>query len=242
MPYLILGIAAVIGIILIVRGLIGINRARAIKILFGVFALAGTGAAIYLIASRGLGAVMFFLAFLLPMLLRWRAAKQFFRNLGGPSKGQATGVNTRFLRMSLDHDSGILDGTVLDGRFKGRRLGELSQTELLELLQECRIEDEESAQVLEAYLDRVHGASWRTGDTGQDGNSGSSGKQGGGSPWGGAMTREEAYEVLNISPGATPDEIKAAHLALMKKIHPDQGGSNYLASKINQAKELLLGE
>jgi hypothetical protein len=241
MPYLVLGIAVVVGIILIVRGLMGLNRARAIKVLVGVFVLAAIVGSIYLVAARGLGMVMFFIAFLLPLLLRWRAAKQFFKNLGGPSQGQATGVNTRFLRMSLDHDSGILDGTVLEGNFKGRRLGELGQPELLELLQECRVADEESAQVLEAYLDRVHGAAWRTGEAGNSESTGA-GSSGRGTPWGGGMTREEACEVLNISLNATPDEIKAAHHIMMKKNHPDQGGSNYLASKINQAKELLLGE
>jgi hypothetical protein len=241
MPYLVLGIAVVIGVILIIRGLMGLNRARVIKVLVGVFVLAAIAASIYLIASRGLGIVMFLFAFLLPLLLRWRAAKQFFKNLGGPSKGQATGVNTRFLRMSLDHDSGILDGTVLEGEFKGSRLGELSQPELLELLQECRVADEESAQVLEAYLDRVHGAAWRTGEAGNS-ESTSEGSHGRTTPWGSGMTREEACEILDISLNATPDEIKAAHHVLMKKNHPDQGGSNYLASKINQAKELLLGE
>ena len=243
MPYLVLGIAVVVGIILIVRGLMGLNRARVIKVLVGAFVLAAIAGSIYLIASRGLGIVMFFIAFLLPLLLRWRAAKQFFKNLGGPSQGQATGVNTKFLRMSLDHDSGILDGTVLEGHFKGKRLGELSQPELLELLQECRVADEESAQVLEAYLDRVHGAAWRAGESENSGAAGAGGgSQGRTTPWGGGMTREEACEVLNISLNATPDEIKAAHHVLMKKNHPDQGGSNYLASQINQAKELLLGE
>lgn len=241
MPYLVLGISVVIGIVLIVRGLIGLNRARAIKILIGVFCLAAIGVTIYLIVSRGLGIVTFVLAFLLPMLLRWRAAKMFFRNLGGPSRGQETGVNTRFLRMSLDHDSGILDGTVLEGNFKGKLLGELTQTQLLELLHECRVTDEESAQVLEAYLDRVHGGAWRKGRTGSSDFAGSE-KPGGGTPWGSTMTREEACEVLNISLDASPEEVKVAHHALMKKIHPDQGGSNYLASKINQAKALLLGE
>jgi len=241
MPYLVLAISVVIGIVLIARGLIGLNRARAIKILIGVFVLAAIGVTIYLIASRGLGIVTFLLAFLLPMLLRWRAAKMFFRNLSGPSRGQATGVNTRFLRMSLDHDSGILDGTVLEGNFKGNRLGELTQSQLLELLNECRVIDEESAQVIEAYLDRVHGVAWRAGGTGSSDSAGSE-KWGGGTPWGSTMTREEACEVLNISLDATPKEIKAAHHALMKKIHPDQGGSNYLASKINQAKALLLNE
>ncbi len=165
----------------------------------------------------------------------------FFRNLGGPSRGQETGVNNQFLRMSLDHDSGILDGTVLEGNFKGKRLGELTQFQLLELLHECRVTDEESAQVIEADLDRVHGAAWRKGENGSSDFSGSEGSRGG-TPWGNTMTREEACEVLNIPLSASPEEIKAAHHALMKKIHPDQGGSNYLASKINQAKALLLGE
>tara|TARA_B100001123_G_scaffold323040_1_gene362585 strand:- start:138 stop:863 length:726 start_codon:yes stop_codon:yes gene_type:complete len=241
MPYLVLGIAIIIGLFLIIRGLVGLNPARAIKVLLGVLLLVGLGTTIYLIASRGLGIVTFFLAFLLPLLLRWRAAQQFFRNLRGPSRGQATGVNTRFIRMSLDHDSGILDGTVLEGSFKGQRLGELNQEELVDLLQQCRVEDEESAQVLEAYLDRVFGMSWRADNTSNDYSkkTNSSKTQ---SPSGNKMTREEAYEILNISPGASSDEIKAAHHTLMKKIHPDQGGSNYLASKINQAKEILIGD
>lgn len=241
MPYLVLGIAIIIGLFLIIRGLIGLNPARAIKILLGVVLLAGLGATIYLIASRGLGIVTFFLAFLLPLLLRWRAAQKFFRNLGGPSRGQATGVNTRFIRMSLDHDSGILDGTVLEGPYKGQRLVELNQEELIDLLQQCRVEDEESAQVLEAYLDRVFGMGWRTDNTSSDYSkkTNSSKTQ---SSSGNKMTREEAYEILNVSPGASSDEIKAAHHTLMKKIHPDQGGSNYLASKINQAKEILIGD
>lgn len=240
MPYLVLGIALIIGLFLIVRGLIGLNPARAIKVLLGVVLLAGLGATIYVIASRGLGIVTFVLAFLLPMLLRWRAAQQFFRNLGGPSRGQATGVNTRFIRMSLDHDSGVLDGTVLEGPFKGRRLGELSQEELLDLLQQCRVEDDESAQVLEAYLDRVFGMGGRTDNTGGEYSQNNSSKRQ--SSERNRMTREEAYEILNVSPGASSDEIKAAHHTLMKKIHPDQGGSNYLASKINQAKEILIGD
>ena len=144
MPWLILGIAVVLGLVLIVRGLVGLNPRRAAKVLLGVIVIALVGITVYLVASRGIGAIIFVLAVLLPMILRWRAAKQFFQNLKGPSSGQATGIETQFLRMNLDHDSGILDGTILEGKFKGKRLSELRNSELTELLRECRVNDEQS--------------------------------------------------------------------------------------------------
>ena len=122
MPWLILGIAVVLGLVLIVRGLVGLNPRRAAKVLLGVIVIALVGITVYLVASRGIGAIIFMLAVLLPMILRWRAAKQFFQNLKGPSSGQATGIETQFLRMNLDHDSGILDGTILEGKFKGQEV------------------------------------------------------------------------------------------------------------------------
>jgi hypothetical protein len=53
--------------------------------------------------------------------------------------------------------------------------------------------------------------------------------------------REEAYEILGLQPGATKEQIKAAHRRLMQRVHPDHGGSDYLAVRVNQAKDLLLG-
>ncbi len=241
MPWFILGLGLLVGLILIVRGLAGLNPRRAIQAVILMVVLVMGGAAVYLIVSRGLGAVLVALAFLVPMIARWRAAGRFFRNLGGPKPGQSSAVETRFLRMSLDHDTGMLDGLVLDGVHRGRRLGELELSELQELLRECRLEDPESVTVLEAYLERVHGV----GGGGGGGGAGA-GAAGGGQPGarsaGGAMSRDEAYEVLGLTPSATEEQVKEAHHRLMKKIHPDQGGSNYLATKINQAKSLLIGE
>ena len=85
--------------------------------------------------------------------------------------------------------------------------------------------------MLEAYLERVHGEAWREAVEGR-----------GGAKSSGAMTREEAYAILGLETGASKKEIHDAHRQLMQKLHPDRGGTNYLAAKINQAKDLLLGE
>jgi DnaJ-domain-containing protein 1 len=145
-----------------------------------------------------------------------------------------------YLRMWLDHDSGAMSGQVLRGGFEGRMLNDLSLSELLILLDECLRDDQQSAVVLEAYLDRTQPDDWRSAGAGA-GNAGSqAGGGSGGRTSGGAMTREEAYEILGLQPGATTEEIKDAHKRLMLKMHPDQGGSTYLAAKINQAKDLLM--
>ena len=151
----------------------------------------------------------------------------------GPTPGKNSDIETPYLRMTLEHDSGVLRGTVLQGKFEGRNLEELSLDELVDLLHECRINDAQSATVLETYLDRVHGAEWRGAGSGGEGASG------GGSA-SGAMTRDQAYEVLGLKPGATEAEIRDAHRKLLMANHPDKGGSTYLAAQINQAKDVLL--
>lgn len=153
--------------------------------------------------------------------------------------GQQSNVSTGYLDMTFDHDSGGLDGRVTEGRFSGRMLSDMSMEECRALLQEIvAAGDTESSNILTAYLDRTFGDQWHGGDR-------KSGKGGGNesqtSAGGGPMTREEAWRVLGLTTDATEDEIRSAHRRLMKQIHPDHGGSDYLASKINEAKDVLLG-
>lgn len=151
---------------------------------------------------------------------------------GTRTPGQRSSVRTSLLAMNLDHDTGAMDGEVLSGEFSGRRLSSLDLKSLLRLRAECEVAGDQSLALIEAYLDRVH-PDWRQTE---DGAERSAGPRTASS----AMTEEEARAILGLAPGATPDDIRAAHRRLMKQFHPDQGGSDYLAQKINQAKDLLL--
>jgi len=145
--------------------------------------------------------------------------------------GQVSRVRSAFIEMELDHDSGAMRGRILAGKHEGATLDALNVATLTGFLPEI---DEESRALLMAYLDRRE-PSWRDnvqGDpaAGQDRRSWSSGK----------MTEEEAYQVLGLRPGASAEDIGRAHRTLMKKLHPDQGGSTFLAARVNEAKDVLL--
>ena len=149
--------------------------------------------------------------------------------------GQKSGVRTEVLEMVLDHDTGRMEGRCLKGRFAGRDLSSLSESESLQLLEELRSTDSQGAILMEAFLDR-RSRGWR------DRNADARAKTERKSPRSGGMTANEAYDVLGLKPGAKHDEIRAAHRRLMMKFHPDQGGSTYLAARINEAKEILLSK
>lgn len=154
------------------------------------------------------------------------------RSRGTKSARQTSRVRTAALEMELDLDSGAMNGLVLAGQFEGRELDALSEDELLLLYTELR-GDPESVQVLEAYLDR-RAPAWRDGfDADTDDGLGAA-------PAAGSMTEEEAYEVLGLAAGASEAEIRKAHRSLMKRVHPDTGGSVFLAARINEAKDVLL--
>lgn len=147
----------------------------------------------------------------------------------------AAEVETGLLAMRLDRRTGRIDGEVRRGPLRGARLSRLGLEAVLRLLDEARVEDPPSVDLLEAYLDRRE-PGWR----GRGGEAGAGpSPPGGGS--GGAMDEATALGILGLASGATEDEVKAAHRRLMARLHPDHGGSTYLASQINQAKDVLLG-
>lgn len=153
--------------------------------------------------------------------------------------GQTTAVRTGWLEVELDHETGAMRGRVLQGRYKGQALERLSQAAAVNFYREAAPADPETARILETYLDRTYGAAWRASSrsdrTGQGNGRQSRARANGG------MSREEAYKVLGLNPGATAEEIRTAHHKLMMQNHPDHGGSGYLAAKINEAKDVLLG-
>ena len=240
--YFILGLALLAGTILLARWYVNAEPKQVVRVARWTLAGFGVAFGLYLLFAGRQALAALALPALLPLLLRSRGLWQRIKSAAGPSPGQTSQVDTRFLRMTLDHDSGTMDGEVLEGRFRGYALGSLTLDEQLELWAECHAEDPQSAAVLEAYLDRLHGEAWReaAGAGGAEGAAGSGPGGGPGPSAGSGMTREEAYAILGLEPGADEQQIRDAHHRLMQKIHPDHGGSNYLAAKINQAKDLLL--
>lgn len=153
---------------------------------------------------------------------------------GSAASGGASEIRTRFLAMHLDHATGGMDGKVLEGPFTGRSLCDLGLDELLRMLELYREADGQSAAVLETYLDRERESDWREHYTG--------GPAGQKSARDAKLNESEAWSILGLAPGADADAIRAAHRRLMQRLHPDRGGSDYLAAKINEAKRVLLGE
>lgn len=147
---------------------------------------------------------------------------------GSPHAATGSQVRSRHLHMALDHNTGELDGVILKGRFEGRRLSQLHIEELLALRSDYRAIDGDSLALLQRYLDRYHNGWEQPGGHRHAAADGTS------------MSSEEAARILGIEPNAPADAVVEAHRRLMQKLHPDRGGSDYLATKINQAKDVLL--
>ena len=183
------------------------------------------------------GVALTYLLRLLPALLRflpmWQMLKSNnpLRNHGTkPAGNRKSVIRTEFLAMELQHKTGDMDGEVIKGSFSGKQLSSLSIEELLRLAEECS-SDQDSLQVLEAYLDRMH-SGWR--EAAQQQNQA---PETGEEP---AMNRQLALEILGLSEQASTEEVIKAHRKLMQKMHPDRGGTEYLAKKINAARDYLV--
>jgi hypothetical protein len=237
MPTLIAGALAVFVLYTLLQMFRAANPAvlaRGVKIAGGILALAVAA----FTGLRGEIAVALPLGFFGAGLLGWAPfGNSGLGKLGGmfgggaaKSRGQASQVRSPMLDMTLDHDSGQLTGRILAGPGAGQSLDAFDLSQLLAMSAGF---DAESLALLETYLDRRFPA-WRQhaqGDAaGRQGRAASSGK----------MSDQEAYEILGVKPGAGRDEIGRAHRSLMKKLHPDQGGSTYLAARVNEAKDTLL--
>jgi len=247
MSFLIFGVCLLIGCILIVQWYVSASPKIVLRYLkytaiFGLFAggvvLFMTGLKVWALST-------------LPVLLLWTGRlirlapmvmflrRLFIKNKNSSrasnnkgwskeSTGQTSQISTAFLEMELDHDTGEMFGKVLQGKFQGSGLGELVFEDLMELLCECR-DDEQSVQVLGAYLDRYHDTDWRD-SLGENKQKTADGE----------MTRAQALDILGLKEDAGIQEIKKAHQRLMLQNHPDRGGSTFLASQINHAKDVLL--
>jgi len=227
MPTLVAGVVAVVLLYLLLQMFRAANPAvlaRAIKIVGGVVSLA---VAAYT-GVRGQLAVAIPLGIVGAGLLGW---VPFGASASGKRWSEhSSQVRSAYLDMRLDHNSGELAGMILAGEHAGRSLGEFDLEQLLSMMPAF---DAESVALLESYLDRRFPA-WR-----QNAQGNGAGGQRRAAP-GGKMTAEEAYQILGLQPGASRDDIARAHRALMKKLHPDQGGSTYLAARVNEAKDTLL--
>jgi hypothetical protein len=235
MSYLVAGIIALIFALLLGRWIAVAQPATVARTLRWTLGIVVAIALLFVIWAGRYQLAAVVLPFLIPALMRWRTIRRWRRNARGPRPGQASSIKTAFLRMTLDHDTGDFDGEVVAGRFAGWRLRGMHLEELLALRAECA-GDEASVRILEAYLDRHHGAAWRAGADRQE-----RAAHAGGGGTSRAMTREEAYAILGLEPGADETAVKSAHRQLMARFHPDRGGSDYLAALINRARDLLLG-
>jgi hypothetical protein len=232
MSWFFLGALALVGIGWVIFALRNLDRRLLVRGLRwgvgGVAALLAVAALLF----RRFDMVMILGAVAVSVLMRGRLGQFSFDSLG-TGGGNVSKVKSRYLAMELDHDTGELTGRVVDGQFAGWDLMDLGESETRWLLDEIG-HDAESIRLFESWLD-TNRAGWREyfAEAEETGTFG-----------GGTSTttdpRAEAYAVLGLKPGASDEEIKAAHRELMKGVHPDRGGSEFLAAKINEARDFLL--
>ena len=242
------GIMAAVGFFLLVRllwlkarpkGQVAILTAATIALVAGLALLAASGRLHWLVA---LGAAVFpFLRRLLAIMPFWQMLRRFApmagqtfsqaQGAGGSSAPEHSEVRTGDLRMTLHHASGEMDGEVLVGPHQGRRLSDMDLDDLNAL--RASLSDSQSAPLLDTYMERRFGSRQDGAEQQRDRETGAAGPDA-------AMTESRALEILGLTPGASEQDIVDAHRRLMQRLHPDRGGSTYLAATLNEAKRVLL--
>jgi hypothetical protein len=245
--YFLLGLALLVVLLMVARALVNVPPRQLLVTGKWVGLGALGGLTLFLAVTGRLSWALTAAAAFLPWIVRLVERNRMRRSAGGwPGRasgagGGASEVETATLHMRLDHATGDLDGQILTGQFAGRWLSDLALNELALLLESCRHNDPPSVSLLETYLDRHH-AGWRAASSSQSqaDAAGSEGKQRATAPP--AMTREEALRVLGLGPDASEAEIRAAHRRLIAGLHPDRGGSSFLAALINRARDVLISK
>jgi len=233
--YLFLGIGVLAGLLLAGKWFVSTEPKALARVLKWVLLSVVAIVALFFIVTGRFIWVLWMLPVLLPWIMRLRAAartaKNYSRMSSGGGAGQNSAVTSEYLEMHLDHDSGDMDGIVRKGTHEGARLSTLTAAQLARLYDEYTQKDGESARLLAAFLDRMY-PDWR--DQGRGGGEDAFADSGG------KMSRAEAFRILGLGEDADDAEIKAAHHRLIAGLHPDRGGSAYLAAKINEARDVLL--
>jgi hypothetical protein len=234
MPFLLIGLLTLIVGVYLLRELGRASPARvAANVRTGSGVLAAAAALLVLLRgglslALGLGGLSLYLF----SRNRFSWDKFFARHSPGRARSQ---IRTFFLEMILDHASGIVDGTVLEGAFAGMKLSAMSREEILRLRADCAALDPDSALLLDNYFDRRFPGGSAAGE--RDPNAGRRGSE---RSRNGEMSEQEAYQTLGLRPGASAEEIVRAHRRLMKERHPDHGGTTDDAARLNQAKDRLM--
>lgn len=206
--------------------------------------LAAGAVLLLMLASGRAPQLLGLLGLLAPFAWRWWQNRRTARRFGaGPAAGEAGGgesrVETATLEMRLDHGTGRMSGRVRSGPQAGRELAEMALPEQLALRAACRAGDPDRVPLIEAWLDRAD-PDWREADADAGGHGGEGARGSASGAGGGRMSRQEALAVLGLAEGASEAEIRAAHRRLMRAAHPDSGGSDWMAARINEARDVLL--
>ena len=234
MQFVFLGLIVLWLLVLLGRGTIRANPAMLAGLIRnggGVLSLVAVALAVVR-GQMAFGAGLLFFA----VWLFTGAKKPDFSSFGLGGKAGSTGASqatSSWVEMQVDHASGEITGRVLKGTFSGRTLADLGEADCVALYKECRAGDTQGARLLETYFDRRF-PGWRAAAQGNaDAGQGRRGA-------GGGMTEQQAYEILGIEQGASPAQITGAHRTLMKKCHPDHGGTAQAAASVNQARDILM--